>query len=131
LGNAYLAQGRWLEAKAAYAEALRLAPSQARNHYNFGLACYRLGEYADAADALRVAARATLSFVRYNLLAYYFLGRSLEALGQAVPAQTAYQAMARFRKGCEMLTEELRDSPDYPSVVLLRADLADIEQRLK
>jgi tetratricopeptide (TPR) repeat protein len=128
LGQALLIQGRYIEAKEAFSEALRLAPKQAMNH-NLGIACYRSGEYATAVEALAKATQTELP-ASQKLWVYYLLGRSFEALGQQDRAEQTYQAMQRYRDGFEKLVDSVRDKPDYPDIALVRADIADIERRL-
>ncbi len=130
LGIALLMQGRYVEAKKAYKEALRLAPGYAICYYSVGYACYRLGEYAEARDALTASSRARLPTVESDLLAHYFLGCSLIALNSSLQANDVHRKMSRFSKGLAKLSEWLNDKPDFPEIVQLRADLADIERRL-
>ncbi len=98
-------------------------------NHNLGIACYRLGEYAAAAEALAKATRIELP-ASQKLWVYYLLGRSLEALGHQDRAEQTYQAMQRYRDGLEKLADSLRDKPDYPDIALARADIADLERRL-
>jgi hypothetical protein len=65
-----------------------------------------------------------------KLWAHYLLGRSLEALEQQDRAEQIYQAMKRYRDGFERLAASVRDKPDYPDMVLAKADMADPERRL-
>lgn len=129
LGQALLIQGHYAEAREAYAEALQLAPEQATNHYNLGIACYRLGEYSTATEALTKAIQAELPLSQ-QLWAHYLLGRSLEILNQQDRAKQIYQNMNRYRNGLEKLTDDTHDKPDYPGIVLARADIEGIKRQL-
>jgi tetratricopeptide (TPR) repeat protein len=129
LGQALLIQGRYAEAKAACVEAVRLAPAQDVNHFNLGIACYRLGEFTPAIEALAKGAQSRLPSAQ-KLWAHYLLARSLEVTGQNERAAQTYQAMKQYQDGLARLAESLRDKPDYPDIALARADIADLERRL-
>ncbi|MCA9970459.1 MAG: tetratricopeptide repeat protein [Anaerolineales bacterium] len=130
LGQVYLAQNRFAEAEAAYAAALAAAPDYALYLYHHGLSLYRQEKYRAAADALAAATRGTLPLDSYDLQAYFYLGRSLEALGEGETAASAYQTMTRFRDALPALHKEIHDQPAYPHAALLKADLAAMKQRL-
>lgn len=131
LGQIYLAQNRFAEAAEAYKSALALAPDYALYNYHSGLSLYRLGQYAAAADALAAATQGTLPLAEYDLQTCYFLARSLEELGEQEKAQEAAGLMARFAHALPALRRDLENQPEYPHVALLRADLAEIQARLK
>ncbi|MFO7682885.1 MAG: tetratricopeptide repeat protein [Chloroflexota bacterium] len=131
LGQIYLAQNRFAEAEEIYDRALDLDPNLALYYYHLGLAQYRQEKFDAAADALASATQATLPLPEYDLQAYYYLARSLEATGDTDLAQQAYAQMAKFADGLYPLQRQLTDQPDYPHLPLMQADAADIEQKLK
>ena len=99
LGQTYLAEERFAEAAEIYGRALDLAPNYALYHYHLGLAQYRLAQYAAAADSLASATQGTLPIVEYDLQCYYYLGRSLQALGEQELADLAFSEMAKSAAG--------------------------------
>ncbi len=130
LGQIYLAQERFAEAADVYNQALDLAPDYALYHYHLGLAQYRLGQFDEAADSLAESTRRTLPIVEYDLQSYYYLGRSLEALGETDLAAEADTEMARFADGLWPLRRQLDNQPDFPHLAQMRADAADLARRL-
>jgi tetratricopeptide (TPR) repeat protein len=130
LGQIYLAHMRFAEAADAYTAARQLAPDYALYWYHLGLSYYRLGQYQEAAESLAAATRGALPLVEYDLQAHYYLGRSLEALGEEELAAQAFQAMAHFADGLAPLQAQLASQPPFPHLELLTADSADIEYRL-
>jgi Tfp pilus assembly protein PilF len=130
LGQIYLAENRFAEAETIYDQALDLDPNLALYYYHLGLAQYRQEKYDEAADALASATQATLPLPEYDLQAYYYLTRSLEATGDDELAAQANEQMARFADGLFYLKRQLENQPDYPHLALMQADLANIEQRL-
>jgi tetratricopeptide (TPR) repeat protein len=130
LGGALMLQGRYSEAKQAHAEVLRQVPRYVTSHWNFGYACYRLGEFQLAAQALTTATKTGLPTAQSNLFANYLLGKSLEALGQRPQAEKAYKKMFRHRRGVDKHKAWIQDAPELPEIVKLREELADMESRL-
>lgn len=130
LGQTYLADERFAEAADVYGRALDLAPSYALYYYHLGLAQYRLGQFDAAADSMASATQSTLPIVEYDLQTYYYLGRSLENLGEAALAAEAFTEMAKFAAGLWPLQRQIANQPDYPHLAHMRADLADLAQRL-
>lgn len=131
LGQVYLAAGRFADARDSYQEAIGLAPDHAMYHYYLGFNQYRLRDYGPAAKALAAAVAGSLPVVEYELLAHYYLGQSLAALGEPEQAAHAYELMTNFADGVERLHEQLDGQPEYTHVALLRADLEDLEERLR
>jgi len=131
LGQIYLAQNRFAEAEETYDRALDLDPNLALYYYHLGLAQYRQEKFDAAADALASATQATLPLPEYDLQAYYYLARSLEATGDTDLAQQAYDQMVTFADGLYPLQRQLTAQPDYPHLPQMQADAADIEQKLK
>lgn len=131
LGQIYLAQMRFAAAEDAYTTALAYAPDYALYLYHQGLSLYRQQKYEAAAAALAAATQGTLPLLEYDLQACYYLGRSLEASGQKEQANKAYAEMQHFRTGLPSLLQQLQGQPDYPHMVLLQTDAADIKTRLQ
>ncbi|PIE82362.1 MAG: hypothetical protein CSA11_00830 [Chloroflexi bacterium] len=130
LGQIFLAQNRFAEAEAVYDQALDLDPNLALYYYHLGLAQYRQEKYAEAIDALASATQATLPLLEYDLQAYYFLARCLEAAGEDRLAAQANEEMAKFGDGLYPLKQQLENQPDYPHLARMLADVGEIEKRL-
>jgi TolA-binding protein len=130
LGQVYLAQARFAEAEAVYAEAVERAPDNDLYHYHLGLSRYRREKYRPAAEALARATRGSLPRAMYDLAAHYYLGQCLEALGEPDAAAEAFAAMSHFRGGLAALRRQLRNQPPYPHLEQMRADAADMAARL-
>ncbi len=130
LGQLYLAESRYEAAHNAYSRAIDLSPKQALYHYHQGLALFRLGHARTSAEALAAATRLGLPHVTYELQAYYYLGRALEANGEIEKAEEVFADMVKFREGLDTLKDELKGQPDFPELAALRADLHDMEKRL-
>jgi tetratricopeptide (TPR) repeat protein len=124
-----LYQARFDDARVEYQRALRQEPASSLAQYGLGLACYRLGRYPEAVQALGIATRVTLPYHRQNLLAQYCLARSLAALGQGELAQVAFCQMRRCREGREKLAQFIQANPTFPGTVHLAQDLAEIDLR--
>lgn len=131
LGQIYLAQNRFAQAEEAYTAALDLAPDYALYNFHLGLSRYRLDKYRPAAEALAAASQGTLPLAEHDVQVYYFLARSLEQIGETAKAQEAWELMARFQEGLAALRRNLENQPDYPHGALLRADVAEMRQRMK
>lgn len=131
LGQIYMASSRYEKAAEAYTQAINLSPIEALYHYFQGLALFRLGEIREAAEALAAATRLGLPDVSFELRAYYYLGRVLEENGETEMAEQIYDEMMVFKPGLEMYKAELRGQVDFPELALLRADMRDMERRLK
>lgn len=130
LGQIYLAESRYEKARDAYAAAVDLAPKQALYYYHLGLAEYRLGNQWAAAEALAAATRLGLPSVTFELQAYYYLTRSLEANLEVEKAEEVQAEMAKFKEGYPVLKEELKQQPDFPELAKLQADVKDMGKRL-
>lgn len=131
LGQLYLANSRYDRAAEAYSMAIGLAPRQALYHYYLGLALYRQGAWRDAAEALAASTRLGLPDVAYELQAYYYLGSALERNGETEKAEEIFADMAAFKPGLDVLKADMKRRPDFPELGALRADLRDMERRLK
>lgn len=130
LGQALLAQERYLEANDAFSKAIELAPHYAVNHYNKGLVYYRLEQFDEAIEYLEFAVRGRMPFEEWQLLANYYLGCSLLQVGETQQAQWAFRALRRFRRGYSELINLYQDIPDYPVVLQIRRELEDISSYL-
>lgn len=129
LGRSLFVQARYNEALAAYQTGCQLKPNNGYL-FNIALANYRLGNFSQAFDLLKTLARKDLSLNIHNLLKLYFLGRSLEALGQPAQAQAAFDKLPRYAFHLKRYIEEAASFSDFPENLAMRADLADIERRL-
>jgi tetratricopeptide (TPR) repeat protein len=96
LGNAYLADGQWAEAAAAYEGVLRIQPDSAKAHNNLGNALAKMGRLPQAIDQYGLA----LGLDPENAKLRYNLGFALLQSGRAE------EAAMKFR-------EALRLKPDY------------------
>jgi Tfp pilus assembly protein PilF len=96
LGNAYLADGHWPEAAAAYEGVLRIQPDSSKAHNNLGNALAKMGRLPEAIDQYGLALRLDPgnAKVRYNI------GFALLQSGRPE------EAADKFR-------EALRLKPDY------------------
>ncbi|MCP4526380.1 MAG: tetratricopeptide repeat protein [Aestuariibacter sp.] len=126
LGQALLAQERYLEANDAFSKAIELAPHYTVNHYTKGLVCYRLEQFDEAIKYLEFAVRGRMHFEEWQLLANYYLGRSLLQVGDTQKAQRAFRALGQFRRGYNKLVNLYQDIPHYPTVLQIRRELEDI-----
>jgi tetratricopeptide (TPR) repeat protein len=126
LGQALMAQERYLEANDAFTKAVGLAPHYAINHYNKGLVYYRLEQFNEAIKHLEFAVRGRMPFEEWQLLANYYLGCSLLRVGETQKAQQAFGVLGRFRRGYARLVNLYQDVPDYPVVLQTRRELEDI-----
>jgi tetratricopeptide (TPR) repeat protein len=129
LGRSLLIMAQYEEARQAFESAQRLKPNSGYSA-NLGIACYRLGDFSAAIEALTKATRAPLDHPFYSLAAVYFLGRSLENIGETEKAQEAFKKMKQYAGNLKSYIEQLNASPDYPETVATRANLAEIQRRL-
>jgi len=90
LGDSHLAQERFDRARERYARYLELDDRSARVWYKLGLAQYRDGKVADAADALRRAVALDRGLAEGHLL----LGLCLRDQDQSRPAREALETAA-------------------------------------
>ena len=93
-----------------------------------GQICYRLEEYEDAVKAFKTAILDRLPDEQ-NLLAYYYLGCSLEKLERIDEAEKAYDDMERYIRGLDKLKQIYQPwSQKYPEIQLMQEDIEDIEE---
>ena len=129
LGRSLMIMGQYEEAKLAFESAQKLKPNSGYLA-NLGITRYRLGDFHAAVEALTQANRTHLDYPLYNLTAYYFLGRSLENIGEHEKAQEAFKKMKPYGKDIKLYIEQSNAAPDYPETVAVRADLANIQNLL-
>ncbi|MEM7116452.1 MAG: tetratricopeptide repeat protein [Chloroflexota bacterium] len=130
LGQIYLAQESFANAEKTYAAAAELAPDVALYHYHLGLSRFRQKKHQSAAEALATSTQKTLPTIRYDLQAHYYLGKSLERLGDKKTAAEAFAGMENFKDGLEILEEQMASQADYPHIEQLRRDADDIAKQL-
>jgi Flp pilus assembly protein TadD len=130
LGQVYLAESRYEKAREAYTQAVNLSPNQALYQFHLGLAEYRLGQHWEAAEALAASTRLGLPLVTFELQAYYYLVRTLEANGEIEKAEEVQVDMLKFKEGLPLLRDELKQQPDFPELPRLQADVNDMTKRL-
>ena len=129
LGRSLMIMAQYAEARQAF-EAAQKLKSNSGYLANLGIACYRLGDFPAAVEALTQANRTHLDHQFYNLTAYYFLGRSLENMGEQKKAQDAFKKMKLYANDIKVYIEQTNAAPDYPETVASRADLAEIQRLL-
>lgn len=129
LGRSLLVMAQYEEARQAFETAQKLKPNSGYLS-NLGIACYRLGDFPAAIKALTLATRQPLDHPFYSLAANYFLGRSLENMGETEKAQEVFKNMKQYAGDLKSYIEQLNAAPDYPETVATRADMADIQKRL-
>jgi tetratricopeptide (TPR) repeat protein len=132
LGRILLEQGRIPEAKESLQVAVRLGPGRGISYLSLGIIYHLEAEYLLAVEALCNGVGWRLPNASNYFVAYYYMGRSLDALGQSVSGARAYQLMARYRKGYDILVTTLQtdSNPETPTSKLYRADLSDMGRRL-
>lgn len=129
VGRCMLITGQYEEARAAFESAQKL---KSNNQYlaNLGAACYTLGDYPAAVAALTQATRQPLDHPLYTMGAYYYLGCSLEKIGEQKKAQEAFTAMKEHAADIDQYIAQINAAPDFPGTVATRADFLDIKCRL-
>lgn len=96
-----------------------------------GLLHYRLGEYENAVKSLKAAILGRLPDEQ-KLLAYYYLGCSLEKLGRDDEADRVFDDVERYAGGLEKLKQIYKPwSQGYPEMKLMQKDIADIESLMQ
>jgi tetratricopeptide (TPR) repeat protein len=131
LGQVHLAQGEYEAAAAAFDQALAYDPDNAVYHYYYGLCHYRLGHYQLAAEALHTAVHRGLPRGDFELLALFYLGRSLEQLGRTSEAEERFKQMAHFGARLAILRAQYDHLPNYPHLAQMKLDLTAVAERLK
>ncbi len=131
LGQILYSQNRLEEAEQQFARAVELRAREGLNHYHLGATQYRLERYADAAPRLELAVRLGIENPQLNLLAYYYLARSHEQLGEEEEAEKAYDKMQENREAFEALKQDVANVPDYPGLLQLKQEISAINSRLR
>lgn len=131
LGQIYLAQNRFADAEAMYLQAFKRKPHFVLYLFYLGLSEFRQQKYAAAVESLTETTHGTLPDSAYDLQNYYYLVCALEGLGDSADAQLAEAEMRQFMDGLRPLQIRLAEQPAFPHLELLRADLADLEKRLR
>jgi tetratricopeptide (TPR) repeat protein len=117
LGEAHAAHGLTLtllkrteEGRAAFEQAIRLAPGLPEAHYYYARVCFQAGQLEEAARRFRNAARAGEHYQ-----ASFFAAQASEALGRAEEARQAYaEALAVVERHMDL-------NHDYPRAATMRA----------
>ena len=132
LGRILLEQGHIPEAKEAFKFAVRLGPGRGISYLSLGIIYHLETEHLLAIEALSNGVGWGLPNASNYLVAYYYMGRDLDALGQSVSSARPYKLMARWWKGYDMLVKALHidSNPETPTSKMYRADLSDIGHRL-
>ena len=131
LGQIYLTEMQFEKGAEAYEQALDLDPGNPLYLYHLGLCQYRQQLYRLAVETLMATIKATLPTIIYDLLAHYYLIRSLEALAEPEQAQQVYkEGLIKFADGLPALKAQFEHQPEYPHLALMQADVADLEQRI-
>lgn len=131
LGQIYLAQNRFADAENMYLQAFKRKPHFVIYLFYLGLSEYRQQKFSAAVESFTETTHGTLPDGAYDLQNYYYLVRALEGLGDTADAQLAEEEMRQFRDGLRPLQRRLAEQPDFPHLELLRADLTDLEKRLR
>jgi hypothetical protein len=133
LGRILLGQGRIAEAKESLQVAVQLGPGRGISYLLLGIIHHLEAEHLLAVEALCNGVGWGLPNASNYLVAYYYIGRNLDALGQSASGARAYKRMTRYRKGYDILVTTLQtdSSPETPTSKLYRADLSDMGLRLK
>lgn len=132
LGRILLEQGQISEAREAFKRAVRLGPGRGISYLSLGIIYHLEAEPLLAVEALGNGVGWRLPNASNYLVAYYYMGRELDALGQSGLGTRAYQLMARHWKGYDPLVNALDTdrNPESPTSKLYRADLPDMGRRL-
>jgi tetratricopeptide (TPR) repeat protein len=123
-GQMFYLQGEYEKAKDSFNNACYSWSTQVCR----GQLCYQLEEYEDAVKAFKAAILGRLPDEQ-KLLAYYYLGCSLEKMGRDDEANKAFDDMERYARGLDKLKQIYRPwSQDYPEIQLMQKDIVDIEE---
>jgi len=132
-GLILLGQGHKQEAKESLEAAVRLAPGRGISYLPLGIIYHLEVEHHLAVEAFFNGIGWKLSDATDYFVAYYYLGRNLDALDQSASAARAYKMMTRYREGYDTLVHTLQSDnhTQTPTRKLYLADLADMERRGK
>jgi tetratricopeptide (TPR) repeat protein len=132
LGRILLGQGRIPEARESLQIAAKLGPGRGISYLPLGLIHHLMAEHFLAVEALCNGIGWGLPNASSYFVAYYYLGRNLDALDQSTAGARAYKLMAKYRKGYDMLVTSLTTDSSLDTSIskLYRRDLSDMERRL-
>ena len=132
LGRIQLGKGEIPEARESFQTAVRLGPGRGLSYLPLGMIHHLADEPFLAVESLSYGIGWGLPNASNTFVAYYYLGRNLDALDQSAASARAYKLMAKYRKGYDMLVTSLENdsSPDTPISKLYREDLPDMERCL-
>ena len=132
LGRILLGKGGISEARESLQAAVRLGPGRGISYLPLGITYHLQAEPLLAVQALCNGVGWGLPNASNYFLAYYYLGRNLDSLGQSALSARAYKLMDRYWKGYDTLVTSLQteSSLETPIDKLYRADLADMRHRL-
>jgi tetratricopeptide (TPR) repeat protein len=131
LGQVLFWQERFDEALTAFERAAELNARDPLNHFYVGATLFQLGEFARALPRLELATAMKIGNPQLTMLAFYYLGVSLEAEGHIDDAQPAFRELEKLEKELPRLQEDLRRAPDSPALPRMKRDARGIEKRLK
>jgi Flp pilus assembly protein TadD len=129
LGRSLLIMGQYEEAKQAFESAQKLRPN-AQYLANLGATCYMLGDYPAAVQVLTRATRQPLDHPLYTMGANYYLGCSLENIGEQKKAQEAFKTMKLYAADIDQYIAQINKAPDFPGTLATRTNFMDIKRRL-
>lgn len=130
LGQIYLAQGRFTEARTAYIDALEQDAHNAAYWLHVGISQYRLAEYRDAAESFTAAIKNTLRFPEYELQAHYYLWRCLLQLNMEEKADEIRAKLPQFELGLPILQQRVADE-SFPQAAVEQTDVDDMARQLE
>lgn len=131
VGQVLFWQERFDEALPVFERAAELNPKDPLNHFYVGATLFQLGEFGRAIPRLELATTMKIGNPQLSLLAYYYLGVSLEAEGHVDDAQPAYMELVKLEKELPRLQEDLQRAPDSPALPRMKRDARAIEKRLR
>ncbi len=133
LGRILLEKGNIPKARESLHTAVKLGPGRGLCYLPLGIIHHLEAEPLLAVGSLSNGIGWGLPNASYYLVAYYYLGRNLDALDQPTASARAYQMMDKYWKGYDMLVNSLETVKAFETPVrkLYRADLSDMKQRLK
>lgn len=131
LGQVLYAQTRFAEAEEAFSEAVRLRGTEGLNQYHLGATLFHLDRYEDAIPRLELSTKLGIDNEQMELLAHYYLARSLQREGRDEEANDAYTTMQEHADALDDLKRDVNSASDYPARHLLLKDVAAIEKRLR
>lgn len=122
-GQCYYYEARYEEAIEAYLQAVQRNPKSSLPYCSAGVTYYRLGKYENAIQYLR---RATTmkGEIMCKFSSHYYLGRSLEELGEEEQADKAFAKMTKYSDGLIKVIENSEALPnEYEAVKLLKSEV--------